>query len=128
MIEIPSLRSELLEYLQELSDHRYQWDCWVNRKCPSRVKESCFDFAVHFLFDDTSLGHDCDAAIGIFLLDSSEAVAVAQVCEAINRLFAEYGHELSDAEYISKPEWKAVLNTAKDAHAILLSRDYGVEH
>lgn len=113
------MRAELLSCLEGLSDPAYQRSCWVEGKCPDGVKHDEFDYAIHFLFDDTELGSAPESCIGNFLINQKEAECIRKVCDAINHLFDRHGTELSDADYISCPEWEQVISTARDALRVI---------
>ena len=83
MVQYPSLRAKLLESLRSLADREYQQRVWVNHNYPHGVLYDSFDEAVHFLFDDTILAENPDAAIGVILEDEKEARLIAGVCTAI---------------------------------------------
>lgn len=120
-MKYPEMRKELLDYLFGLSDSQYQRDCWVNRMCPGGVVHDELDYAIHFLFDDTKLAEDSESLIGVILKDKKEAYLVASVCEKIQYIFDKYGYDMSDEAYISLPEWKCVLQAAKEAHEVISS-------
>lgn len=113
------MRAELLSYLEGLSDPAYQRSCWVEGICPDGVKHDEFDYAIHFLFDDTELGSAPESCIGVFLVDQKEADCIRKVCNAINDLFKRNGTELNDADYITRPEWEQVISTARDALRVM---------
>lgn len=118
-MKYPWIREELLGYLQGLSDPAYQRSCWVEVKCPDGGKHDEFDYTIHFLFDDTELGSVPESCIGNILINQKEADCIRKVCEAIDHLFDRHGTELSDADYISLPEWEQVISTARDALRIM---------
>lgn len=116
-----NMRNELIGYLEGLSDKQYQLDCWVNNKCPNGIEHDEFDYAVHFLFDDTSCAEKLENLIGIFLRNKEEAEAVRTVCENIDLLLNKYGCEKTDLEYIQTSEWVDVLVSSKAVLDILSS-------
>lgn len=79
------------------------------------------DYAVHFLFDDTSLAEDPSSVIGWILVDFKESDAILNVTRALDNIFDKYGLNLTDKEYIEKEEWKRVIDAAKKARKIMLS-------
>ena len=109
------MRVDLMTFLESLSNYEYQMNCWVRGNCPIGVEDS-FDMSVHFFFDDTGLAQDASSLIGYLLYDEIEAELITNVCYAIDTLFNKYGTTLSDDEYINKPEWKEILNTAQIAY------------
>ncbi|TVQ84561.1 MAG: hypothetical protein EA357_02775 [Micavibrio sp.] len=119
-MKYPEMRKELINHLRDLSDLQYQRECWVNGKCPGNVEHDGFDYAVHFLFDDTELALNAKNLIGFLLKDDHEANLIQGLCQIIENIFEKYGTGLSDAEYINCPEWTAVISSAKRAHLALL--------
>ena len=117
MIQVtyPNMREELVEYLQRLADLGYQKRVWINGESVGTVKHDEFDYAVHFLFDDTALAKDVYSTIGWILQDTSEAELIATLTSCIDRVLQKYGTELSDAQYIELPEWQSVVAAAKAA-------------
>ncbi len=122
-LKYPNMRKELVEYLGCLEDKEYQINAWVNQIFPPGIVFDNLDLTIHFLFDDTPLAKNADSTIGIFLYDESEAVLVARVVKELGALFDKYGTQLSDAEYLSKPEWQTVVSSAKQAYAALVGND-----
>jgi len=121
-LRYPNLRDQLIDCLRSLSDRAYQRDAWVNRNLPLGQGDN-FDLAIHVLFDDLGLEEDPRGAIGVFLYDEAEIVLISDLIEALNAIFDKYGTSLSDEDYIEKPEWKRVLETAKIAWSALLNND-----
>lgn len=60
------MRKELLSCIKSLSDKEYRKLARVNDKRPQGGHDK-FDYAIHFLFDDTDLGLDPDSWIDIIL-------------------------------------------------------------
>lgn len=114
-MKYPEMRKELLDYLEGLSSVSYQQACWIDRVCPPGVEYDEFDYAVHFLFDDTSLASEPERLIGYCLRDEEEAEAIKVVCRAIDAVLQKHGSALTDAEYIQVPEWRAVIDGARSA-------------
>lgn len=108
-LENPTMREELIWYVTVLSDKDFQRRRWVE------IGDNAFDFSVHFLFDDTQLASNPELYIGYILKDEEEAEAVQELCQAIDDIFDEYGTNLSDATYISLPEWTHVIEAARRA-------------
>lgn len=48
-----------------------------------------------------------------------EAKVISKVTKTINAIFERYGLDLSDAEYIDKPEWSNVLKASAKARVQL---------
>lgn len=113
----PDMREELIQHLFALSDADYQYRAWVlggtDEKTGTIHDE--FDYAVHFLYDDSLLANDPGSTVGWILRDHAEVMKILKLVESIEAIFQKYGTKLSDAEYIGLPEWAAVLATAKDA-------------
>jgi len=117
MIQVtyPNMRLELLDYLQGLADLAYQKRVWVNGESDGSVVHDEFDYAVHFLYDDTALAGDVRSTIGAILQDDSEAQSIEALTICIDAVFEKYGTKLSDAQYIALPEWQSVVAAAKAA-------------
>lgn len=126
-MKYPAMRKELLEYLAGLSDPEYQKKCWVDGICPTGIEHDEFDYAVHFLFDDTTLSSDAKSLIGVFLKDESEANLVQSVCEKIQAVFNKYGTNLSDQEYIDCPEWRGVVSAARNAYKTICAGEFAID-
>ncbi|MES2321042.1 MAG: hypothetical protein V4633_02140 [Pseudomonadota bacterium] len=117
MIQVtyPEMRKELVEYLQGLADIEYQKRVWISGDSDGTVIHDEFDYAVHFLFDDTALAHDAHSTIGWILQDASEALLIVALTKSIDGVFEKYGTGLSDAQYIELPEWQSVVAAAEAA-------------
>jgi len=118
-MKYPKMRTELLDYLENLSNWDYQNDCWVNGKCPSGIEHDELDYSIHFLFDDTALSDDPESLIDIFLKNKEEADSIRLLCDELQIIFKKYGTKLSDEEYINLAEWKNVVRAAQAAFAKL---------
>ncbi len=112
MVKYPKMREELLETLRSLADRDYQHKVWLERDYPPGIKYDCFDEVVHFLYDDTVLAENPDAAIGVIIEDEKEARLMEAVCQAIDLVFEVLGTEVSDEEYITSSEWTRVVEAA----------------
>lgn len=118
-MKYPWMRDELLDYLTGLSDPAYQQACWVEGQCPEGTAHDEFDYAIHFLFDDTELGSNPKSCIGLFLKNDKEAACIGKVCGAIDTILEKHGTELSDAQYTALPDWQNVIQSAQNALHIL---------
>jgi hypothetical protein len=119
MVKYPKMREELLETLRNLADRDYQDQVWVKRDYPLGIKYDCFDEAVHFLYDDTVLAENPNAAIGVIIEDEKEARLMSAVCQAIDLVFEALGTEASDEEYIKSSEWTRVVEAASKALGVM---------
>lgn len=113
----PDMREELIQHLFALSDADYQYRVWVLGGADEKTGtiHDEFDYAVHFLYNDSLLASDPSSTVGWILRDQAEVMKISMLVERIEVIFQKYGTKLSDAEYIELPEWAAVLATAKDA-------------
>lgn len=102
------------EYLKDLSDIEYQYKIWVKFDVPEGTEDG-FDFSIHFLYDDTELAENPKNEISWILKNTHEAKAISNLTQQIDYIFNIYGKELSDKEYIEKPEWQGVIKAAQDA-------------
>ena len=103
-LKFPEMRNQLIVTVEALSDFAYQKECWIKDNCPPPVQHDNFDLAVHFLFDDSGLDDDVKGMIGYILKDDNEADLVSKLCKAIDEVLIKYGNDLTDHEYIHKPE------------------------
>lgn len=123
MVKYPKMREELLETLRSLADREYQHKVWLERDYPPEIKYDCFDEVVHFLYDDTVLAENPDAALGVIIEDEKEARLISAVCQAIDLVFEALGTGVSDEEYIKSSEWTRVVEAALRAlQAMKLNR------
>lgn len=120
-IKYPNMREELIGHLKALSNKEYQESIWVRGESQPGVTHDELDYVIHFIYDDTCLGDDPDAAIGWFLLGHEEAKTIRNLVGHLNSVFAKYGLELTDEEYIGKSEWADVIQAATTSINLLLS-------
>ncbi|WP_243146775.1 hypothetical protein [Scytonema sp. UIC 10036] len=113
------MREKLLETLRNLASREYQQKAWINHNYPAGVLYDSFDEAVHFLFDDTILAENTNAAIGVILENEKEARLIAAVCTAIEQVFEVHGTEMSDEEYINSSKWANVVEAASLALQVI---------
>ncbi|MDR7150514.1 hypothetical protein J2W49_002472 [Hydrogenophaga palleronii] len=121
-VKYPEMRKELEAHLQALADPAYQRRVWVDGQAEGAVHHDEFDYAVHFLYDDTQLASDALSTVGWILIDAAEAECITALVRSIDVVFERYGTKLSDAEYIELPEWHSVIQAAKTAVADLVRR------
>ncbi|MCK5374272.1 MAG: hypothetical protein KAJ40_03225 [Alphaproteobacteria bacterium] len=114
-VKFIDMRNELVGYLEGLANPSYQQACWVDGNCPKGIEHDEFDYVVHFLFDDTTLSSDAEKWVGLCLRNNQEAAAIKNICIKIDTIFQKYGYELTDAEYITLPEWQTVVDTTISA-------------
>ncbi|NJK73405.1 MAG: hypothetical protein HC849_05400 [Oscillatoriales cyanobacterium RU_3_3] len=119
MVKYPKMREELLETLRSLADREYQHKVWLEGDYPPGIECDSFDEAVHFLYDDTVLAENPDAAIGVIIEDEKEASLMSAVCQAIDLVFEVLGTEVSDEEYIKSAEWTMVVEAALKALQVM---------
>ena len=122
MVKYPKMREELLETLRSLADREYQHKVWLERDYPPGIECDSFDDAVHFLYDDTVLAENPDAAIGVILEDKKEARLMSAVCQAIDLVFEALGTGVGDEEYIKSSEWTWVVEAALRALEVMESK------
>ncbi|MCY7386013.1 MAG: hypothetical protein LH628_26305 [Microcoleus sp. CAN_BIN18] len=115
MVQYPKMREELLETLRSLSDREYQHKAWLESDYPPAIEYDSFDEAVHFLYDDTVLAENPDAAIGVIIENEKEARLMSAVCQAIDLVFDVLGTEASDEDYINSSGWISVVEAASKA-------------
>jgi hypothetical protein len=120
-MKYPEMRKELISTMKCLSDRNYQRTVWIEKKYPKGVVDDNFDYAVHFLFDDTCLAEDPKKLIGYALKNEKECDLVTDVIDALNILFEKLGTNLSDEQYINSPFWEKVIETSKKAYEEILT-------
>ena len=126
MVKYPKMREELLETLRSLADREYQHKVWLENDYPPGIECDNFDEAVHFLYDDTILAENPDAAIGVIIEDEKEARLISAVCQAIDLVFEALGTGVGDEEYIKSAEWTAVVEAALKALQLMEVRSQTV--
>ena len=118
-IRYPNMRADLCAYLDSLSDLHYQNYVWVQKHIPP--SQDKFGDVIHFLYDDTKLSTAPFDCINTILRNQFEAEHIASLTLILDRIFEVYGLKLTDAEYMSKPEWKQVVELAAAAKRIICS-------
>ena len=119
MVKYPKMREELLETLRSLADREYQHKVWLEGDYPQEIECDSFDEVVHFLYDDTVLAENPDAAIGVIIEDEKEARLISAVCQAIDLVFEALGTGVSDEEYITSSEWTMVVEATLKALQVM---------
>ncbi len=125
-IENPFMRIDLISFLESLSDYEHQKNCWVQGNCSIGI-EDCFDMSVHFFFDDSGLAQNASGLLGYILYDENEVKLIANLCMTIKEILNKYGTNLTDDEYINKPEWVDVLQIAKSSLLVCVENDKNVK-
>jgi hypothetical protein len=57
------------------------------------------------------------------LFNENEADLIKDTMDSIDELFDKYGVDLSDAEYIAKPEWPGIMASAGTAYKAMKEND-----
>lgn len=114
----PSMRLELISYLEVLSDREYQNQSWVEGNRPNGGYDE-LDYSIHFLYDDTCLAKNPTSLIGVILINKKEVGAIKGLIDELENIFEKYGTDLSDEEYINKTEWERVIQAARVAKEII---------
>jgi hypothetical protein len=117
----PEMRQELLLHLSHLADRDYQTRVWVDRQFPKPGYYDDFDTTFEAVEDILSLSR-ADDAVGMTLRDHQEAAALTALGTVLDRIFAEHGTELSDAQYLGLPEWSEVIDAARAAVSLLTAQ------
>jgi hypothetical protein len=113
-------RAELLMVLTDLSDMRYQEECWVKRNCPPGSEYDSVHVAMEYLLDETRFLDSPVLEIGNTVYNYQEAVSVAAVSNLLHLIVATYGDREVDNFYIELKEWKEVVERAKTALEIFM--------
>ncbi len=119
MVRYPQMRNELLETLRVLAERDYQQRAWVEHCYPASIQYDSFDEAVHFLYDDTLLAKNPNAAIGQILKNSEEAHSIEAVYNALDRVFDDLGRSQADEAYINAAQWETVIAAASSALQVM---------
>ncbi|MEM6386386.1 MAG: hypothetical protein AAF718_09145 [Pseudomonadota bacterium] len=107
----PNMRSELRRYLMSLANSRDPEKGW---RAASHLGGE-LDFAIQFLFDDTVLAKDARKAVGVFLLDETEAAFIADLVQKLDAVLTSKGTSLSDKDAVGLPAWENVAHAAQKA-------------
>lgn len=118
-VKYPSMRADLCSYLSSLSDVTYQNHVWVQGHTPT--SRDSFGDIIHFLYDDTKLAISSSDCMNTILQNQVEAEHIASLILILDKMFEVYGLKLTDAEYVSKPEWKQVVELAAAAKQMICS-------
>ena len=119
MIQYPERRDELIYYLKALADKQYVIDVWVNHNFPPGIYD-CFDYAVHFFFDDTGLAENPKATIGFILENDTEVEAIQLITKSIDNLLDDAGKNLPDEEYINHSKWGNIIEASTNALKVFI--------
>ncbi|GLQ97269.1 SCO4402 family protein [Dyella mobilis] len=109
-------REEMIGLLEELSDRSTQERLWI--RLESYPLSSGIDDVFHFFFDDTDLAQDVNSEIGHILSNASEAVAIRNLCNALDNLCQDLG-DVGSGAYISHPDWPSLVHLAQAALIVL---------
>ena len=122
-LHFSGMRKELVEYIEVLSDRQYQEKFWVRQERTVDIQHDEFDYAIHFLFDDTDLARDPNSTVGFILKDASEVEVISGLILKIDDIFNKYGTGLTDEQYMATPEWVDVICAAKRALDLFVSQE-----
>jgi hypothetical protein len=117
-IRFPEMRMNVLDNLNSLRNRDHQIRTWVKHEA-----YDSFDEVIHALFDDSNFDDGTRSSIGALLFEEGEADRITEVMNLIDRLFDKYGKELSDGEYMDKPEWPAIMTSAQIAYDAMKQND-----
>ncbi|WP_107666838.1 hypothetical protein [Cyanothece sp. BG0011] len=115
-MKYPEMRQELLLSIKILSDLEYQKQNWLNN---TNGEHDCFDYVIHFLYDQASFDEDPETTIGLFVKNEEEIISIIKVIESLEKLFETLGTNASDSDYINSQQWRNVIINAKKALQIL---------
>lgn len=121
-MKYPHMHAELIEYVGKLADPEYQRRVWVEKIHPPEEFFDEFGWIVSFFFDDTVLGRDVDAAIGVFLKDQEEADALKPLVAEFDKILDDPDFD-SDEDIMTSPKWDVVVATAQAALNVLKTPD-----
>jgi hypothetical protein len=119
---LPEMRKQLVDVVSRLADREYQLRAWIRGELPPGIYDN-FDYAVHFIYDDTCLAEEPHDAIGYYVYDEIEATTIAELVDALDRLFEAQGTDLSDEQYLQVEEWSDVVKAAKMLRQMIARKD-----
>lgn len=119
-VRFPDMRAELIRGLTHLADRSYQSRVWVEHRYPSSGYYDDLSTTYEILADLGVLGNPMKT-VGEVLKNVDEVSAVRQLANAFDLLFARYGTDRSDVEYLNSPEWDEVVRSAEHAREIVAS-------
>ncbi|EXB46957.1 hypothetical protein J699_00535 [Acinetobacter sp. 1000160] len=82
------------------------------------------DDIIHFFFDDTQLANNTAHELTWILESEEEIRIIKELTEILDKILNKYGVHLLDTDYIYKPEWKNVINTAQEALDIIKKSNF----
>jgi hypothetical protein len=123
ILRFPQMRCELLEYLHDLSDSKYQEEHWRKPQTNPALALHTLGNALKEIID--MRGYDQDefitAAVGGELFDIAEANAVKRLCHTLIRIIRSL-RQAPDASYLAHPEWPKVISEASEAYQLMRDR------
>lgn len=124
-LKYPWQRKELLFTLKVLADRSYQQKTWVEERDRALQDQHSLDRHLHFLFSDSVVADNPQAAIGFILYNLDEAHAIQSLKNAIALVPEALGPGATnnDRTLIESPEWESVLKTANAAYRKLLEKE-----
>ena len=108
----PRRRIELIAFMEELADPGIQERFWIRHE--DAPASSSIDEVFHFFFDDTDIGQDPFAQIGICLRSNEEAALVKKVTDLLDSMLHRLG-DVGSREYMSDSMWPEVVARASAA-------------
>ncbi len=118
-----SFRRNILAALMSLADPALQARVWVGRGKPEIGKCASFGDVLHSLYDDSGVGEEPDGSVGFELYDEREVESIKHVTSLIDQLLENYGGARPDFDYIDKPEWPKIVNSAAKCLALFEEND-----
>jgi hypothetical protein len=114
-VEYPEMRTEIVTAISELADLDFQKSNWLNPSAAAVQSDyDSFDHAFHILFDDVPLCLENPyELIGTHLRNKDEAVAVQNLMERLDPLFARYGSFITPDQAMSDKDWHNIVSLAK---------------
>ena len=125
-MKYPTIRRDLIRYLDILSDTSYQENIWLSNKIcyyNNKLVHDSFDMFIHFWYDDYSLNENIIDSIGDFLKDQKEAAAIQRITNLLDKIFERIGTTRSAREYLNCDEWPNIVLAAKEAKRVFLENE-----
>lgn len=120
MIKHKERRDNLIVYLTDLATYPYRFNIKENKQ----ILDMDLDDIIHFFFDDTQLANNTAHELSWILESEEEIRIIKELTEILDKILNKYGVHLLDTDYIYKPEWKNVINTAQEALDIIKKSNF----
>lgn len=120
MVELPYVRSSVIEILRDLADPEFQQRVWVEKRGDPNLIETLRQ-TVSDLFDLYLDDKDIGGSVGVVLENQAEARAIEKLSRALLPLYESlpvtepFTDEREAASALSMPGWTTVVECAGNA-------------